>query len=111
MTSKDTTPRTEVAGLNVDNTLYEFVNGTVLPRIGVDADKFWNGFADLIRTHTPRNQELLARRDELQKTLDEHFRANPGQPDPVEHEKYLREIGYLEDKPALADVTTANLDS
>ncbi|MDK4235879.1 malate synthase G [Corynebacterium propinquum] len=111
MTNEDTTPRTEVAGLNVDNTLYEFVNGTVLPRIGIDADKFWNGFADIIRTHTPRNKELLARRDELQKTLDEHFRTNPGQPDPAEHEKYLREIGYLEDKPAPADVTTANLDS
>ena len=63
---KDTTARTEVAGLQVATVLHDFLADDVLPTVGVDADEFWNGFAEIVRDFTPRNKELLARRDELQ---------------------------------------------
>lgn len=110
-TTNDSTGRVDAAGMQVAKVLYDFVNGTVLPRVGVDSEKFWKGFSEIVRDFTPRNKELLARRDELQAKLDEYYRANPGQPDPAEHEKFLREIGYLVDRPADVAITTQNIDS
>lgn len=106
----DTTKRIEVAGLKVDKVLHDFLDIDVLPSVGVNADEFWSGFAQIVKDFTPRNKELLARRDELQATLDEHFKANPGQPDPAEHEAYLREIGYLVDAPKAGEIRTTGID-
>lgn len=50
------TERVTAGGLQVASTLYDFVSGTVLPRIGVqgaDQDKFWEGFGALVAKHTP----------------------------------------------------------
>lgn len=107
---KDTTERIDVAGLQVDKVLYDFINNELLPKNGTDEEKFWNGFAEIVEKFTPRNKELLARRDELQAQLDAFFKANPGQPDPAEHEQFLREIGYIVDAPEEADIRTANID-
>ena len=107
---KDTTERIEVAGLQVAKVLHDFLANEVLPTVGVNADEFWNGFAEIVKEFTPRNKELLARRDELQAKLDEHFKANPGQPDPAEHEAFLREIGYLVDTPEEAVAYARKLD-
>lgn len=109
-TTHDNTPRTTVAGLDIATELYDFVTGTLCPRSDIDPEKFWAGFADIVREYTPRNRELLATRDELQEKLDEYFRAHPGQPDPVEHETFLREIGYLVDAPADAKIRTTGVD-
>lgn len=101
----------EVAGLQVDRVLRDFIDDEVLPEIGSDREKFWEGFAAIIRDLTPRNKELLARRDELQRAFDEYYRENPGRPDPAEHEQFLRKIGYLEDAPAEGvEIRTADLD-
>ncbi|AGF71924.1 malate synthase G [Corynebacterium halotolerans] len=107
---KDTTERLDVAGLQVAEVLHDFLTDSVLPTVGVDADDFWAGFADLVREFTPRNRKLLARRDELQEQLDEYYRANPGRPDPVEHEKFLRDIGYLVATPAENRIRTRGID-
>ena len=77
--TSDTTPRTKVAGLQVATTLYDFITGSVLPRIGQDPDAFWSGFADIVKTYTPRNKELLARREELQTKLNEWYTEHPGE--------------------------------
>ncbi|MHA2790086.1 malate synthase G [Corynebacterium sp. S7] len=102
--------RVEAAGLQVDAKLYKFVNETLLPKIGRDQEAFWAGFASMVKDLTPRNRELLARRDELQTQLDDYYRANPGQPDPDAHAEFLREIGYLVERPADAPIRTENVD-
>lgn len=105
----------DAAGLKVDRVLRDFIEGELLPEIGrgseQDTAQFWAGFEAIIRDFTPRNRELLQRRDELQQIFDDYYRKNPGQPDPEEHEKFLREIGYLEQAPGPeATIRTANLD-
>ncbi|QGU02863.1 Malate synthase G [Corynebacterium kalinowskii] len=104
------TERVEVGGMNVARVLYDFVNAEILPFVGKDADHFWSGFGRIVRDFTPRNKELLARRDELQSKMDQFYRENPGQPDPKAHEQFLREIGYLVDRPAPMPIRTANVD-
>ncbi|WP_291314392.1 malate synthase G [Corynebacterium sp. UBA2622] len=108
---EDRTERVEVAGLKVAQPLHEFVTNELLPEIGLDADTFWESAAKYFADLTPKNRELLARRDEFQKQMDDYYRANPGQPDPAEHEKFLREIGYLVDQPRDAQIRTENVDS
>ncbi|RNE48567.1 malate synthase G [Corynebacterium alimapuense] len=108
--SRDTTERIEIAGLQVAKVLHDFLAEDVLPAVGVSADDFWPGFAELVKDFTPRNKELLARRDELQAKMDEHFQANSGQPDPAELEAFLREIGYLVDAPEDGEIRTRGID-
>ena len=108
---EDRTERVEVAGLQMAQPLHDFVTNELLPEIGIGADEFWEKAAAYFAELTPKNKALLARRDELQNQLDSYYRANPGQPDPVEHESFLRQIGYLVDQPREAQIRTENVDS
>ena len=74
--------RIEVAGLQVDTILYDFIVGEVLPGTGLDPDAFWRGTADLFDELSPRNRSLLAKRDDLQSRIDDFHAAQPGQPEP-----------------------------
>ncbi|MDK8797558.1 malate synthase G [Corynebacterium sp. MSK044] len=107
---EDRTERVEVAGLAVARPLYDFVVEKLLPEINVDADKFWGDVAKYFADLTPKNKALLARRDELQATMDQYYRDNPGQPDPAAHEEFLRSIGYLVDQPLDGAIRTENVD-
>ncbi|MCT1426169.1 malate synthase G [Corynebacterium sanguinis] len=107
---EDRTERVEVAGLQVAKPLHDFVNNSLLPEIGMDADTFWAETARYFADLTPKNKALLERRDDLQRQLDEYYRANPGQPDPKQHEQFLREIGYLVDQPRETQIRTENVD-
>ena len=107
---EDRTERVEAAGLQVARPLYDFVTEQLLPEINIDAEKFWSDAAQYFAELAPKNKALLARRDELQEQLDQYYRDNPGQPDPAEHEEYLRSIGYLVDQPLDGAIRTQNVD-
>ena len=105
------TERITAGGLQVAKVLYDFVNDTALPAAGIeDKEGFWRGFGDIVAKHTPRNEELLAVRDELQAKLDDWYRENPGKQDMDAYVAFLKEIGYLVDEPGEYQVTTANVD-
>ena len=105
------TERIEAGGLQVAKTLYDFVNEQVLPRTGVEKDAFWDGFGKIVEEFTPRNRELLAKRDELQAKLDEWYGSHKGEQDADEYTAFLKEIGYLVDEPGDFEISTANIDS
>ena len=102
--------RVQVEGLSVAASLHRFVEEEALPGSGLDPADFWSGAAAIIHDLAPRNRELLARRDELQATIDGWHREHPGTPDPGEYAAFLREIGYLLDEPGSVAVTTADVD-
>ncbi len=97
--------------LTVAPELLAFVRDEALPGSGVDEDAFWSGVESILDDFVPRNRELLARRDELQSTLDEWHREHPGRPDPEAYEALLREIGYLVEEPSSVTVTTTDVDA
>ena len=106
------TERITAGGLQVAKVLYDFVNDTALPAAGIeDKDAFWQGFGDIVEKYTPRNVELLAKRDELQAKLDDYYRENPGKQDQDSYVAFLKEIGYLVEDPGEYEVTTANVDT
>ncbi|AGP31691.1 malate synthase G [Corynebacterium terpenotabidum] len=105
------TERVTAGGLEVAKTLYDFVNGDVLPGTGVDQEKFWDGFGAIVAKHTPRNRELLAKRDDLQAKLDQWYKDNPGEQDAEKYTSFLKEIGYLVDQPEDFEIRTQNVDA
>nr|WP_315139489.1 malate synthase G [uncultured Limnohabitans sp.] len=109
------TVRTAIHHLQVANPLLSFINDQMLPATGVDQDKFWKGFNDIVADLAPKNIALLAERDRIQTAMDQWHSANPG---PVlegkamkAYRKYLSQIGYLVPEPRNAQATTAHVDA
>ncbi len=103
--------RVNVAGLQVAAELHGFI-AEALPGTGVEADAFWTGFAAVVRDLAPRNAELLARRDELQRQIDEWHLSQSAKPhDAQAYQEFLRGIGYLLPEPPPFAVGTENVDA
>ncbi|THD59042.1 malate synthase G [Phenylobacterium sp.] len=99
------------AKLSVDDVLHAFVEGELLPGTDVSPAAFWAALEAILADFTPRNAELLARRDELQAEIDAWWRARRGQPlDLAEETAFLRQIGYLLPEPAAFRIATENVD-
>jgi len=98
-------------GIQIAQQLFDFVNDRALPGTGVDRAKFWAGFADLLGTFSPRNAELLAKREKLQAQIDTWHVDHKGQPiDQTEYQAFLKDIGYLVEEPGSFSITTENVD-
>lgn len=105
------TQRTTVHGLQVANSLYNFVEQKVLPATGLASDAFWSGFSALVSDLGAKNKALLNKRDALQVELDQWHAANPGPiTNMAAYQDFLKSIGYLVGHPANAKATTTNVD-
>ena len=103
--------RIAAGGLQVDKELYDFINDEALPGTGVSPDAFWSGFDRLVHGLAPRNRELLAKREDLQRRIDAWYRENHDEPiDLPEYKAMLQEIGYLVPEGEDFSATTANID-
>jgi malate synthase len=98
-------------GLQVARTLHDFISIEALPGTGVDADKFWSGFAALAHKLAPQNKALLAERDRLQTAIDDWHKARRGKPhDATAYRAFLESIGYLVPEGPDFQITTQNVD-
>jgi malate synthase len=105
------TDRVSVGNLRVAQVLYDFVNNEALPGTDIDPDSFWAGVDKVITDLQPQNQDLLARRDQLQAQIDKYHRQHVIEPlDPDGYREFLTEIGYLQPEPADFTITTAGVD-
>jgi malate synthase len=101
----------KVGNLQVATILYQFINLEALPDSGVNTDRFWSDFEALIHDLAPKNKALLAKREEMQKQINEWHKGNK---DRFEFEKYtsfLQEIGYLEPEAENFQITTQEVDN
>lgn len=105
------TDRVNVGALRVARVLYDFVNNEALPGTGLDPDSFWAGVDKVVTDLSPKNQDLLARRDELQAQIDKWHRQRAiGPHDADEYKQFLTDIGYLLPEPADFSITTSGVD-
>jgi malate synthase len=105
------TDRVKVGNLRVAQVLYDFVNDEALPGTGLDPDTFWSGVDKVVADLTPKNQELLAYRDDLQARIDKWHRQRVIEPiDPEAYRQFLTEIGYLLPQPDDFTISTAGVD-
>ncbi|HEY1842127.1 MAG TPA: malate synthase G [Mycobacterium sp.] len=105
------TDRVSVGNLRVAKALYDFVNTEALPGTDIDPDSFWAGVDKVVTDLQPQNQDLLARRDQLQAQIDKWHRQHVIEPlDPEAYRQFLTEIGYLQPEPPDFTITTAGVD-
>src|SRR6201992_1214823 len=105
------TDRVSVGNLRVAQVLYDFVNTEALPGTDIDPDSFWAGVDKVVTDLQPQNQDLLARRDQLQAQIDKYHRQHVIEPlDPQGYREFLTEIGYLQPDPADFTITTSGVD-
>lgn len=105
------TPYVPKHGLEVAEELAAFVEGQVLPGTGIDADRFWSGYGELLRDFGAENRALLDRRAELQGRIDAWHKARGNQPwDITAYRAFLTEIGYLVPEPAPFAVDNGQID-
>ena len=105
------TDRVTHNGLQVDRLLSDFIEQRALPGTGVDSDRFWQGFAAMVRDLTPKNRALLAKRDDLQGQIDAWHVARRGQShDAAAYKAFLEDIGYLLPEGDDFQIETANVD-
>jgi len=101
----------EIGGLKVNKELYHLVRDEIAPGTGMNADRFWKSFGEIVRDLAPKNRALLEKRDKLQKQIDQYHLARKGQPfNREEYKTFLKEIGYLVPEGKSFKVTTANVD-
>jgi malate synthase len=106
------TDRVSVGNLRVAKVLHDFVNNEALPGTGLDPESFWAGVDKVVADLTPQNQELLARRDDLQAQIDKWHRQRVIEPfDVGAYKEFLTEIGYLQPDPADFTITTSGVDT
>ncbi|CAN5436105.1 malate synthase G [soil metagenome] len=105
------TERVTVGNLRVAKVLHDFVNNEALAGTDLDPDSFWAGADKVITDLAPQNQDLLARRDELQAQIDKWHRQRVIEPHDAEaYKAFLTEIGYLLPEPEDFTITTSGVD-
>lgn len=102
----------EVGDLEIDKALYDLVHDEIAPDSGVEVEHFWNSLAEIVKEFSTPNSNLLQKRDELQKQIDEWHVARRGQShDPKAYREFLVEIGYLVPEPEDFQVSTTQVDA
>ena len=98
-------------GLQVAQTLADFIDGQALPGTGISPDAFWAGAAKIFEGFAPENRALLKTRDEIQARIDAWHQARRGQAiDQDEYQAFLRSIDYLVDEPQPFSITSERVD-
>ena len=105
------TNRVVVGNLRVAQNLYDFITNEAIPGTGINPESFWAGVDKVVTDLTPRNDELLAQRDQLQAQIDKWHRQHViGGFTLDDYKQFLTSIGYLQPVPADFTIATSGVD-
>jgi len=103
--------RVTIGALSIAAELHDFVPGAVAGT-GIEPPAFWRGLERILGQFSPRNEQLLAKRDALQARIDEWWREHRDHPvDVAQQRSFLQSIGYLVPDPAPFRIDTSNVDA
>lgn len=106
-----TADRVEVAGMNMDKVLFDFLSMELLPGIGIFPATFFSGLSKIVHDLGPRNRALLRKRQDLQTSIDRwHIDRGDCQHDSAAYRAFLEDIGYLLPEGPAFSVTTSSVD-
>lgn len=100
----------QVGKLKVASELYTFINEEALPGSEVNPDTFWSGFEKLISDLSPKNRQLLVKRDKIQSLLNDWHVTNKNTFNFESYKSFLQEINYWEPDVEPFKVTTDQVD-
>jgi len=109
--SKKPENNTKELSLKISTDLKDFLENEVLPGLDINADTFWKSFELIVKEFTPRNKDLLDKRENIQSQIDKwHLERKGEQHNHDEYKKFLEEIGYIAPRSPDFLITTDNVD-
>ena len=103
---------TEKNGLKISTILYNFINNEVIPGTEVKPDTFWENFEKVVHELAPLNKNLIQKREDIQKKIDEWHKKNKGKEfNKKDYTEFLKSISYIVDEKENFNIETANVDS
>ena len=98
-------------GLKISSILFEFINNEVIPGSKVGADEFWNSFAKAVKELAPINKDLIKKREDLQRKIDDWHKSNLDKDfNKEEYLKFLKQISYIVEEKEDFKIETLNVD-
>ena len=98
-------------GLKISSILFEFINNEVIPGTEVDTHKFWNSFAKAVTDLAPINKDLIKKREDLQRKIDDWHKSNSDKDfNKEEYLKFLKQISYIVEEKEDFKIETLNVD-
>ena len=104
------TERVNEGKLSISTSLHALLEQEIAPDLNLDTAKFWQDFQKIAEKYIPINEDLLKKREELQKKIDEWHLSNKDF-DFDSYKSFLKDIGYLVEEGADFEISTANVDA
>ena len=102
---------TEKNGLKINTKLLDFVNNEVIPGTNIKSEEFWTSFEKIVHELAPKNRQLIQKREEIQKKIDEWHIKNKGKEfNKKEYLDFLKSISYVVEEQDEFNIETANVD-
>jgi malate synthase len=103
--------RVKIGNLLVEKEIMDLVQDEILPGLSISADKVWALLEHVVNEYSPRNRQLLEKRDALQAQIDTWHKSSIGKRyDADAYKHFLMEIGYLVPEGPDFKVMTSNVD-
>jgi malate synthase len=97
--------------LKVSKDLKDFLENEVLDGLDISSDHFWKSFEEILNEFSPRNKELLEKREDIQSSIDAwHIERRGSEHNYMEYKSFLEEIGYIAPRSEDFTITTSNVD-
>ena len=102
----------KIFNLKVSENLESFVKNELLKNTNITPEVFWNKFDKAVHELSEINSQLIKKRENIQKKINEwHIKKKGENFDLNEYKKFLFEIDYLTKKNENFKIETKNLDS
>ena len=100
-----------INNLKIDENLLNFIDNEAIPGTNIKSEKFWKDFDNVVHKLALKNKELIQKRDNIQKKIDEWHLSKKGSSfDKNEYINFLISIEYIiEEKPNF-EINTKNVD-
>ena len=97
--------------LKVSKDLKDFLENEVLDGLDISSDHFWTSFEEILNEFSPRNKELLEKREDIQSSIDAwHIERRDSEHNHMEYKSFLEKIGYIAPRSGDFTITTSNVD-
>ena len=97
--------------LKIDENLIKFINEEAIPGTGLDSDHFWKEFSNVVHELAPKNKNLIKKREEIQKKIDDwHLSNKDSALDKNKYTEFLKSINYIVEEKDNFKINTSNVD-
>ena len=97
--------------LKISTVLFDFVNNEAIQGTKVNIDEFWEKFSIATHSLAPKNKDLILKREEIQKKIDNWHKENKDKEiDKKDYKNFLKSISYLIEEKDDFQIETTNVD-